>query len=293
MGVGKQRALYSCAVAAYLAWNPFAVLSAQQIESRASAAFAAASSAFADGDFRRALANFENARAAGTPGPAVDYNIGVCYYKLAEYAQAAAEFRGLGERYPAMRALAQYNLGLSLSKLGRVEEARLAFEEALGSDDEKIAQMAALMLERLPGANDQKATPAAWWGLFDLSAGHDSNVALADEASLPAGISTASPFTEVFVVGSGPLGRQWRLNADAYLARYPDAETFDQNAVRVGAAYEWTWQTWQGSIGPHYGRTTLGDAAFERQLGATLDLRRSWRGTSMRSTASSREHAIA
>jgi tetratricopeptide (TPR) repeat protein len=280
MGVGK-RALYGCAVAACLAWNPFAVLCAQTVESGGSAAFAAASSAFADADFRRALANFQSARAAGTPGPAIDYNIGVCHYKLAEYAQAAGEFRELGERYPAMRALAQYNLGLSLSKLGRVQEARLAFEQALGSDDGKIAQMAALMLERLPGANDRMAAPAAWWGLFDLSAGHDSNVALADEASLPAGVSMASPFTEVFVVGSGPLGTRWRLDADAYLARYPDAQAFDQNAVRVGAAYEWTWQAWRGTAGPHYGRTTLGDTAFERQLGATLDLQRSWRGTSV------------
>jgi tetratricopeptide (TPR) repeat protein len=135
-------------VAACFAFSP--MLCAWAADSAAaSAAFGAGNDAFQLGDYRTALTRFEAARDAGIEGPAVHYNIGVCQYKLGKYRQAEGTFRLVAERYPQMRAVAEYNLGLALLRQQRRTEARAAFEEARGDGDEKIASLAQVMLQRL------------------------------------------------------------------------------------------------------------------------------------------------
>src|SRR5690242_4254141 len=87
-------------------------------------AFAAGSAAFQQGDYSRALDLFQSARGGGTDTAALEYNIGVCQYRLGEYAQAEATFGTLAVRYPAFHALAEYNRGLALLALQRRNEAR-------------------------------------------------------------------------------------------------------------------------------------------------------------------------
>src|SRR5215467_3011777 len=114
-------------------------------------AFAAASAAFARGDYASALDLFELVRTTGADEPAVLFNIGVCEYKLGRHADAAAAFESLGARFPAMRALAEYNRGLALLGLGRDADARAAFSAASVSGDAKIAPLAAARLQELGG----------------------------------------------------------------------------------------------------------------------------------------------
>jgi tetratricopeptide (TPR) repeat protein len=161
-------------------------------ESAASERFAAASRAFAEQDYRRALADFQAALDLGHEGPAVHYNLAVCYYRLGEYVRAEQAFRELAREFPEMRDLAEYNLGLALTRQGREAEARGAFEQARNGNDERVAALAAAMLERLTAA---EVAPRAesWMRLIDLRAGYDDNVALIDAASVPAGRSTESP----------------------------------------------------------------------------------------------------
>lgn len=68
--------------------------------------------AFQNGDFRSALQYFENAKRDGQDGPAVHYNIAVCNFKLGRYLPSEAGFQLIADRYPKMRGLAEYNLGL-------------------------------------------------------------------------------------------------------------------------------------------------------------------------------------
>src|SRR4029079_9756460 len=77
-------------------------------------ALVAASAAFARGDYAAAFELFELVRATDADEPAVQFNIGVCEYKLGRYADAAAEFESLGARFPAMRALSADQRGLAL-----------------------------------------------------------------------------------------------------------------------------------------------------------------------------------
>lgn len=238
------------------------------------AAFAAAERAFAGGDYRQALEQFEAAREAGETGPALEFNIGVCHYKLAEYAAAAGAFREVAERYPAMRGLATYNLGLALLKQQRDAAARRAFALAREAGDPKIAALAEQQLERLGGGAAQATRRG--WALLDLGLGHDDNVALIDTSLLTAE-STASAFNEIFAIGSQPLATSpWTLDGSAYLVRYPQAAAFDQTAIELGASYVWSWRGWRARVEPRYGRTTLGGKGFEGRLAAALELERSF-----------------
>src|SRR5690606_9566114 len=187
--------------------------------------FAAGSAAFSAGDYAKAAAEFEAAHAAGMSGPAVQYNSAVAYYRLGDFAQAADAFRAVAERYPQMGALAEYNLGLALLKQQRPDEAHAAFERARQGGDPTIAALAARMLAREGDDLRDALRAPAWVKLFDFAVGYDDNVALIEESSLPAGISTGSQLTEAFGLISGKLGphEAVRLDASAYLVRYRDA----------------------------------------------------------------------
>lgn len=241
-------------------------------EETASQLFAAGSRAFGNGDFREALADFEAAIAAGEQGPAVHYNLAVCYYKLGDYRRAENEFKDLAEQFPAMRALAEYNVGLALTAQDRRAEARAAFERARAGNDVQIAVLAAAMLERLAASETPSARP--WTRLVDMRVGHDDNVALIDAASLPAGRSTDSSLAELFAYFSGPVGaRPWRVDASAYVVAYPDAGEFDQRVVYLGAAREWRAGDWYFDIGTGLSHATLDGDGFEQRVGVLVNAR--------------------
>jgi len=238
--------------------------------------FAAASAAFEDSDYLQALALFQNARDAGIQGPSVHYNIGVCQYRLGNYAGAENAFRTVADGYPAMRGLALYNLGLVRLRQGRDAEAAQLFSQARDdSSDQKVTQLAETMLQRMTPA--ARATrPPRWRSMADFNIGYDDNVALIDEASLPAGQSVDSAFTELFGAISGPLTNVpgFRFDGSAYAVSYADAGEYDQVALRLGGAYQWTTADWYIEAGPHLNRSTLDGDGFEQRLGADLRL---WR----------------
>jgi hypothetical protein len=236
--------------------------------------FAAGSRAFENGDFREALADFEAAIAAGEQGPAVHYNLAVCYYKLGDYRRAENAFKDLAQRFPAMRALAEYNVGLALTEQDRRAEARDAFERARAGNDVQIAALATAMLERLAPPSEAPSV-RRWTRLIDMRVGHDDNVALIDAASLPAGRSTDSPLAELFAYFSGPVGaRPWRVDASAYVVTYPDAGEFDQHVVYFGTAREWRAGDWYFDVGPGLSHATLDGDGFEQRVGVLMNARR-------------------
>ncbi len=242
-----------------------------------SALFAEASAAFAEGDYAAAAARFDAAKEAGMTGPAVDYNRGVSYYRLGEFAEAERIFRELAAAYPEMRPLAEYNVGLTLIRQARPVEARQAFESARAGSDPAVAALADQMLERTaPAEPIVPAAKAAWIGLFDFALGYDDNVALVDESSLPAGLSTSSPMLEAFGFVRGRLGRARavRVDASAYLMRYAEAESFDQDGVQIGIAYLFDAGGWQLDAGSHYAYSLLAGDGFEYRVGASMTARR-------------------
>jgi hypothetical protein len=225
--------------------------------------------AFEDGDYVAALTFFESARDAGLDTPAVHYNIAVSQYKAARYRESAKTFATIGQRFPAMRGLAEYNLGLVSLRLGNEPDARAHFLRAweLSSQDPEIRVLASRQLREL---EDRAPVASRWRGAIGLRAGHDDNVALRDEAGLPLGTTTASPMADFFAVVQGPWDQRSgiRFDGSVYAVKYFDADEFDQTEVRGAVFYDWRPNAWRLQIGAHAAAGTLGGDAFDRKVGA-------------------------
>jgi tetratricopeptide (TPR) repeat protein len=229
--------------------------------------FAAATRAFESGDYHRALELFQVAQADGLDSPALHYNLGVCQYRVGAYAEAAATFTRLRERFPEFAAVAEYNRGLAFLALDDLDAARTAFTRASNEGDATLSTLAASALATI----EPTRTPAAWLGYFDVGAGYDDNIALVDELSLPANTSASSPFMELVGLASRSLeATPLRLDVSGYLVRYADEPQFDQQALRIDTAFYWSAADWRFEAGPHLGQTALDGDSFERGLGATL-----------------------
>jgi tetratricopeptide (TPR) repeat protein len=247
--------------------------------SDASALFADGERAFAAGQFQEALRLFTAAREAGSAGASSYYNIGVCQYRLGDYDAAEATFAELAEEFPAMRELAEYNRGLALRADGNVADARVAFQRARSSTDDKIVALANAQLGEI-GAPLIVDEPR-WTGYFSGGFGYDDNVALVDELILPSS-EASSPLAEVLGVLTRDFGpRPLRLDASAYAVSYPEVRDFDQTAIRLALAAEKRIGSWLLVVGPALGRSTFDGEGFEELIGADLRLRRGF-GASFR-----------
>jgi hypothetical protein len=241
-------------------------------------ALAAGRAAFEQGDYAAALRLFQAARAEGTDTAALAYNIGVCQYRVGDYTAAEASFATLAARFPSFRPLAEYNRGLALLALERRDEAVAAFTEARDEGDERLSALARAALAELGGAGAQAAKLVRWRGYFSAAAGHDDNVALVDELSLPASTSAASPLTELLGYAGLQFGTRVPVRVDfsGYVVRYADSAAFDQDSLRVDAVLSWTLgDSWRLEAGPHVGSSTLDGDGFEQTLGADLRATRS------------------
>jgi tetratricopeptide (TPR) repeat protein len=238
----------------------------------ASALFADGERAFVAGEYAEALRLFTAAQEAGSAGPSTSYNIGVCQYRLGDYDAAEVTFATLATEFPAMRELAQYNRGLALKADGDLADARVAFQQAASSADEKIVALANAQLGEI-GAPLVVEAPS-WSGYFSGGLGYDDNVALVDELILPSS-EASSPLAEVLGVLTRDFGsRPLRFDASAYAVSYPEVRDFDQTALRFALLAEQRIGSWQLVAGPTLGRSTFDGDGFEELIGADLRLRR-------------------
>ena len=121
------------------------------------------------GIYRTALLRYREAAAAGLDTPLLHYNLGVTYYRLGEYGDAAQEFeRTAAAPDDALGALAQYNLGLALRAAGDRAGAESAFraaeERAPGRSLRRLAEHASLVVAAPParrGGEDEPRRTAA------------------------------------------------------------------------------------------------------------------------------------
>src|SRR5262245_58045892 len=83
------------------------------------------------GIYRTALLRYREAAAAGLDTPLLHYNVGVAYYRLGEYSDAAQEFeRAAASPDDRLQAIAEYNMGLALRAGGDRAGAERAFRSA-------------------------------------------------------------------------------------------------------------------------------------------------------------------
>lgn len=230
--------------------------------------WASGSQAFESGDYLSALRFFEMGRDMGLDGPAVHYNIAVSQFKLRQYEAAARTFSLIADRFPSMRGLAEYNLGLVAQRLGDSAGARVHFLRAYETSPENRT-IRVLASRRLRESEPDVRIASRWTGAIGIRAGNDDNVALRDQALSPDGTAGESSMADLFASVRGPwTGRNgFRLEGNAYLLKYVDADAFDQSEISGGGFYDWRSGDWRLQAGIQAGAGWLGGDAFDRKAG--------------------------
>jgi hypothetical protein len=150
--------------------------------------------------------------------------------------------------------------------------------------DEKIAALASARIGEIDAVTRAARAQALWQGFMQLGVGHDDNVALVDDLTLPAGLQADSPLAELFGFGSRRLGAWARLDVAGYFVRYSDASEFDEDALSAGVAFEGARDAWAFELGPRYERNTIDGTSFESQAGLRARAYRPF-GSGLRFTA--------
>ena len=241
---------------------------APQVAADAPADWQAGQDAFASGDVASALVFFTSARDQGMAGPAVHYNIAVCQYELGDYMAARDTFAMIAVRFPKMRGLADYNVGLAERRLGNQTAAQRHFIAAWhASNDPKVRALAASQLTEI-----ERDSPNDRFGAVSVNLGHDDNVALRDRLGLPAGTSAGSPMADVFAMLNIPLSAVADLSFDGamYAVTYPDADEYNQAELRAGVLYAHNVSDWKFQAGLHLVSGSLDGSRFNDELNADI-----------------------
>lgn len=223
-------------------------------------------------DYRSALKNFQQAKKAGLDSAALQYNLGVTYYKLGQYEKAREEFSALA-RVEKYKQLANYNLGLIANKQNRKSEAITAFQSAYQTgESDKIRGLARAALKRL-GAKPSKLTRKKWAGLATTSYTSDSNVSLVNDDL--AGVTTRSD-TSIVLTG---LGAYWlegasndglRLYVRGYMQNYRTETDYNYSQLGAGIGKYNRLGNWKMRYGGFWDETYLGGASYQRILSAEI-----------------------
>ena len=241
---------------------------APQVAADAPADWQAGQDAFAAGDVASALVFFKSARDQGMAGPAVHYNIAVCQYELGDYVAARDTFAMIAARFPKMRGLAEYNVGLAERRRGNPVAAQRHFIAAWhASDEPTVRALAASQLTEIErDALDER------YGLISVGLGHDDNVALRDRLGLPAGASAESPMADIFAMLTTPVAAVAGLSFDGaiYAVTYPDADEYDQAELRAGVLYTRDLRDWKLQAAMHLVSGSLASSRFNNELNTDI-----------------------
>jgi len=207
--------------------------------------YAYAMKAVETGDLKLALVYFHRAERAGMHTSALIYNLGVIYYKLGYYPSAYAAFYELF-RHNELSDLAQYNLALVSSKIGRSDVAKQWLHSGIRiakGNVKNLYENMLLKLEPKPVAKKVSAlapTPKASHNLllvnFDSSFGYDSNVSLRSDAdlALQRNLETAATGKDKYSQYATTGTYMYRsprndlmISATSYKRRYQQETTYD------------------------------------------------------------------
>jgi len=178
----------------------------------------------------------------------------------------------IAARFPTMRGLAEYNVGLAERRRGNPAAAQRSFVAAwYASDDPKVRALAVSQLTEL--ARDP---PDDRYASISITVGHDDNVALRDRLGLPAGASAESPLAEVFATLNVPSRHVPGLEFDGaiYAITYPEADEFDQAELRAGLLHTHDTTDWKFQAGLHVVAGTLDGSRFNDEL--NTNFRATW-----------------
>lgn len=213
---------------------------------------------FKHADYHAALIHFLTAQEEGMKAPKLDYNIGVCQYKLGLYDQARKSFLSAARHQP-MRALAHYNVGLVTQAENRPDEAKVWFRKAYDeTDNRKLKRLAGRQLGLNAGPG-QTASSRPWFAGFSAEVGYDDNI---QDPTLGSAANKGDSYASLLLYASGQLQGDYkngiRLGANGYFIRYQDVTAYNIGLLQFNLDKMFLLGKWQNAARLGLDRTTLG-----------------------------------
>ncbi|MEW5757209.1 MAG: tetratricopeptide repeat protein [Pseudomonadota bacterium] len=238
-------------------------------------AYARGLAAMRAGDYAEAIQYLDAAQQAGVRHTRLHYNRGVSLYRLGRYDEAELAFEAVAMD-PPMAPMAYFNLGLISERRGDAVRARQWFERALReTDDESLRTVARRKLSGL-GENGDAGVRAAsrWSGEWSAALGYDSNVLFINE-DLAAASGTGDRYLDLYGAADYTLrgGRRdgWTLGMTAELTDYQDYSE-DYRALGANLFYRRQAGMWSGRAGALVEQSQFGSDDYQRKTGLRLRL---------------------
>jgi hypothetical protein len=162
--------------------------------------------AFKAGNYQQALVHFQQAERSGSSSDSLDYNIAVSLYRLGRFNEAKERFRTIADK-PDWQVLVRYNLGLVAEAQNDRAEAIQLFRLSVQQQvNERVAALAQQKLNSFATQNPGpalavNATPKRWASLISLSGGTDSNASSLADDLLDSRNSAEDSFHELLLYG--------------------------------------------------------------------------------------------
>jgi hypothetical protein len=203
----------------------------------------------------------------------VHYNLGAAAYRGGDLPRAERAFMEVA-RTPSMAALAYYNLGLVALERRDADEAREWFTRTLqATPSPPLADLASRRLAELPEAR----APGFWSYYSRGGVGYDDNVSLRSDSIEGSASGDSDGYGELIFAGSYSFG-SWRFDTGGAVTEYFDQDEYSQSSLSLGGARGFALENWWLEMGVHGAEYSLGGAAFERNVTATLQANRTFYG---------------
>ena len=218
--------------------------------------------AFKEGNYSVAESFFIEAKNHGFTGLQNDYNLGVVTFKQKKYEQSILYFDKLVSR-PQFTALAQYNIGLSLERQGKISEAKKYFKLAANdTSNEKIQYLAKKKLDE----KEQKSSSALYqsdknWDIYaSVTYGYDDNVKLVaqDIAS-----GKGDSYLQSYARGRYKTPIDVRIYVSIFDINYEDFDIENYRINKVGIDYPFKFNDWKITPAFEYSESELGDEDYQ------------------------------
>jgi len=237
-------------------------------------AYASAKSDFEKGvtsfkseNYSTAIKSFRQAEKKGLKSASLYFNLGSSYYKNKQYKQSVIFFKKLSD-YPAMRAIAAFNIGLADKQMNRKKSAEKQFIWVIkNSNNKKLTTLARQQIKNIKGKKSIRKNSKAWSSYASLALGNDSNISVAPSGTaLERSDSFATIFLKTSKLLTGSKSNGWQAGADFYRFSY---STYNANSsTQYGAFIKKALKIsdWKSKLITRLSKSTYGGSSYQTNL---------------------------
>ena len=219
------------------------------------------------GDHAAAVEYFNEALRQGRRDGRLYYNLGVSYYKLGRYDEAARAFQHATSD-TELEALSYYNLALVAVAQNNNKVAGIWLQRCLGvATDRRLRTLAETLQERI-SISEESESELVGNAYASVNMGYDDNVLLRDDTLLPSSAIKEDFYLDMFGYATVATrdAKSPRLDVSAYVLKYNDLPHYDLGFMRIGGSLSRTAGTWSLEPGVHAAFFELGGKPLYRTL---------------------------